>query len=78
MNPIVGDLCSRRLGLHHLHNSTIGLQMANIPHFVVEDLRRITNGKNRGCTGEVNAVVGEVHVSASLVNRDHQSLLVSS
>ena len=76
VNPIVGDFSTWRFALHHLHNCTIGLQVTNIPHFVVEDLGRITDGKNRGCTGEVNAVVCEIHVTPTFVNRGHQSLLV--
>jgi len=46
MNPIVGNFSARCFALHNLHNSSIGLQMADIPHFVVEYSRRIANGKH--------------------------------
>ena len=43
MNPVVRNFSTWGLTLHDLHHGTIRLQMPNIPHFVVEDLGRITN-----------------------------------
>ena len=76
VNPVVGDFRTWRLRLHHLHNGTVGLQMANVPHFVVEDLGRITDGQHRRSARQVNGVVGEIHVTSTFVNRDHQALLI--
>ena len=77
VNPVVGDFSTWCFALHHLDNCTIGLQITNIPHFVVEDLGRITNGENRRCTGEVNVVVCEIHITSTFVNGGHQTLLIS-
>ena len=76
VNPIVGNFSTRCFALHDLDNGTVRLQITDIPHFVVEDLGCVTDGKHRGSTGQVDGVVREVHVSAPLVNRDHQSFLV--
>ena len=43
MNPVVRNFSTWGLTLHDLHHGTIRLQMPNIPHFVVENLGRITN-----------------------------------
>ena len=47
MNPIVGNFSTWRFALHDLNNSPIRLQVTDIPDFVVEDRRRITDGKHR-------------------------------
>ena len=76
VNPVVSNLSAGCFALHDLHHGTIGLQMPNIPHFVVEDLGRVTDGQHGRSPGQVNGVVGEVHVSSAFVNRGHQALLV--
>ena len=76
VNPIVRHLGSGCFALHDLHHGTVGLQVADVPHFVVEHLGRITDGQHGGSTREVNGVVGEVHVPPTLVNGGHQALLV--
>ena len=78
VDPVVGDFSTWCFALHHLDNSSIGLQMTDIPHFVVEDLGCITNGQHRRGARQVNAIVGEIHVTPTFVNGGHQSLLVSS
>ena len=47
MNPVVSHFSVWGFALHDLNHSAIGLQMADVPHFVVEDLGRITNGEHR-------------------------------
>ena len=76
VNPIVGHLSPGRFALHDLHDGTVGLEVTNVPHFVVEDLGCVTDGQHGGSTREVNGVVGEVHVSAALVDGGHQAFLV--
>ena len=76
VDPIVRNLGSRCFTLHDLHDGTVGLQMTDVPHFVVEDLGCVTDGQHGGSTREVNGVVGEVHVSAALVDGGHQAFLV--
>ena len=43
MNPVVSHFSAWGFVLHDLNNRTIGLQMADIPHFVVENLGRIAD-----------------------------------
>ena len=43
MNPVVSHFSAWGFVLHDLNNSAIGLQMADIPHFVVENLGRIAD-----------------------------------
>ena len=46
VNPVVRNFSAGCLPLHDLNHRTIGLQMTNIPYFVVEDLGRITDGQH--------------------------------
>ena len=48
VNPVVRDFCARGLALHDLHHGPVGLQVPNVPHFVVEHLGRITDGQHGG------------------------------
>ena len=43
VNPVVGDFSTRCFSLHYLYNRSISLQVANIPHSVVEYFWRISN-----------------------------------
>ena len=47
MDPIVGNFSTRCFTLHDLNHCSVCLQMTHIPNFVVEDLGRITNRKDR-------------------------------
>ncbi len=51
--------------------------MPDIPDVVVENFRGIANGKHRGCAGQVDAIIGKIHVTPTFVNGRHQTLLVS-
>ena len=43
VNPIIGYFSTRSLTLHYLYNCTISLQITNIPHFIIEYFRSISN-----------------------------------
>ena len=47
MNPVVRNFSTWCFALHDLNDSPIRLQVTDIPDFVVEDRRRITDGKHR-------------------------------
>ena len=47
MNPVVSDLSTRGFCLHDLNHCAIGLQMADVPDFIVEHLGCISDGEHR-------------------------------
>ena len=47
VNPVVRNFSAWGFALHDLHHCAVGLQMADVPDFIVENLGCIADGEHR-------------------------------
>ena len=76
VNPVVGDIGTFLLCLHHLHHRAVGLDVGSVVDLVEHYLRRVSDPYGGGGPRLVHRVVGEPVGRAIHHDGRHQALLV--